>query len=120
MLTPIAIVDSVEMIRDGGSLAVVFYGKDSCKYWLFVEMLLRTLESGDVERLGYAEPTIVNRHTGHEAAISWEQALSMLGHIRQMIHREVDLRWHAIMKEVVISKGLVPNELDKVLRVVRY
>jgi hypothetical protein len=119
MLTSITLVDSVEMIRDGGSLAVVFHGKDSCEYWLFLKILMRTLESGDVERLGYAAPTIVDRLTNLEEAITWEQALSMLGQAGQMIHQECDLKWHAIMRKVVISKGLLPDELDKLMHVVR-
>lgn len=117
MLTPITIVDSVEMIRDGGSLAAVFYGKDSCQYSLFLAILMQTLESGDVKRLGFASPKLMNRHTNIEVAITWEQALAMLGQIGGMIHQERDLKWHALMRKVVISRGLLPEELEKVMTV---
>lgn len=59
MLPSIVVVNSVEMIRDGGSLAASFQGKNGSEYWLFFRLLHRTLPTGILERLGYAKPVVV-------------------------------------------------------------
>jgi len=120
MLPSIAVIDSVEMIRDGGSLAAVFHGTDSCEYLLFLEILSRELESGDIERLGYAAPKIVSRFTKSALPITWQHASVLLGQIGGMIRRENDLKWHALMTQVVETEGELPDEFERVLHALRF
>jgi hypothetical protein len=119
MLPQIGIVDSVEMIRDGGSLAAVFHGTDSCEYWLFLEILTQTLGPNEIEKLGYAKPQIVDRLTGTVRQISWQHAAALLGEIGGMIHRERDVKWHGVMKRVIACEGNLPHEIERVSRVFR-
>ena len=116
MLPPIAVVDSVEMIRDGGSFAAIFHGSDSCEYWLFFKILTRELNDQTIERLGYATPKIVNRHTNIEVPITWAHASTLLNQIGTMIHQSEDLKWHGMMQNIAISNGPLPDEIEKVLR----
>jgi hypothetical protein len=120
MLPPIAVVDSVEMVRDGGSLAAIFHGTDSCEYSLLLEILSRKLDYGDVERLGYAAPKIVSRLTNSALPITWQHAAVLLCQIGGMIRREKDLKWHGVMAQVVETRGELPNEFERVLRAVRF
>ena len=115
MLPSIAIVDSVEMIRDGGSLAALFRGPDGCQYSLFLALRTRDLPAGAVERVGYAEPIIVNRLTGLADPISWQHADIFLNQIGRLIEPEHDMKWLAIMRDVVSTKGQLPQGIQKVL-----
>jgi hypothetical protein len=116
MFSPIAIVDSVEMIRDGGSLAAIFHGRDGCEYWLFFEICIRNLSEQVVERVGYARPKVVNRHTGIEVSVTWEDASTMLKKIAKITHRDQDWHWLKIMQAVVDSNGELPDGVEKVIR----
>jgi hypothetical protein len=78
MLPPIAVVNSVEMIRDGGSLAADFHGANGSNYWLLYRLISRTLPSRMIERLGYAMPVVVERQVGTEIEISWDHALILI------------------------------------------
>lgn len=87
MLPAISVVNSVELIRDGGSLAASFLGENGSEYWLFYRLLRRTLASGMVERLGYAKPVVVERQSGIEIEISWEHALILINQIRPLLRQ---------------------------------
>ncbi|MRW90866.1 hypothetical protein GJ699_12775 [Duganella sp. FT80W] len=116
MLFPIAIVDSVEMIRDGGSLAAIFHGPDGCEYWLFFEICIRNLSEHVVERVGYAPPKVVNRHTGTEVSVTWEDASTMLKKIAKITHRDQDWHWLKKMQAVADLNGELPDGVEKVLQ----
>lgn len=113
MLPPVVIVDSVEMIRDGGSLAAIFHGGDSCEYWLFFEIRMSNSKPNVAERLGYSEPKIVNRHTSTEVGIAWEHAAMMLRQIEKLTHRDHDRLWLKKMQTVADSRGTLPNEIER-------
>jgi len=121
MFPRIAIVDSVEMMRDGGSLAAIFHASDSCEYWLFFEILMRDLDGRTVERMGYAAPKIVNRHTHLDVLISWAQASTLLRQIDTMLcrNRGRDLNWLRTMQGVAASNGALPADMTKVMQSVR-
>lgn len=117
MLPPIGIVDCVEMIRDGGSLAAVFHGTDSCEYWLYLKIIIRELGQNEVEKMGYAEPKIVDCLTGTARSISWQHAAILLGQIGGKIDSERDVKWHGVMEKVVAAEGRLPIEVRRVARV---
>lgn len=113
MLPPIVIVDSVEMIRDGGSLAAIFHGSDSCEYWLFFEIRISNSNPNVAERLGYAEPKVVNRHTNCEVEITWEHAAVMLRQIEKLTHRDHDRKRLKKMQTVADSSGTLPDDVER-------
>jgi hypothetical protein len=97
MLPSIALVFSVEMIRDGGSLAATFQGTDGCEYWLFLQVRI-----GD----GFEEPVILDRLTQRKIPITWQQAESLLNQVHPHLSKDRDLYWFSVMKEAVEAKGV--------------
>lgn len=70
MIPSIALVYSVEMIRDGGALAAIFQGANGSEYWLFFRLRHRTLTSGMFERLGYERPLALERQTNNKPCLA--------------------------------------------------
>ena len=108
MLPPIGFVESVEMIRDGGSLAAVFQGGDGCRYWLLLQILRHPPAFGNRKRSGYDDPVIVDRLTKMSIPVSWTQARILLNQIRLLVREERDLKWLACMDRVVAARGNLP------------
>ena len=115
MLASIALVLSVEMIRDGGSLAAVFQGADGAVYSLFLPLRHRTLPSGVFERLGYDKPLVVEQNAGIEMEISWSRAAVLINQIRPLIRTSEDHRWLNAIDLVVESEGALPSEVERFL-----
>src|SRR6185295_1642859 len=115
MLPPIGLVLSVEMIRDGGSLAAVFQGANGAEYWLFFEHDSRELPSGGLERLGYKGPVVIERQVGLPISVSWAQATVMLHQIRPLAPNPSSLKWLDVMDGVAESQGKLPTEMQRVL-----
>jgi len=114
MLPSIALLRSVEMIRDGGSLAAIFQGANGGEYWLFLEVRLRELPTGEAERLGYEEPVVVERLTGVTTGISWQHAKILLGQMRPLLREEADRRWLEVMYECTQTNGRLPSGVERV------
>ncbi len=115
MLPSISLVLSVEMIRDGGSLAAVFQGANGSEYWLFFELTTRELQSGALERLGYKDPVVVERLSGISVGISWSQAEIMLHQMRPLIRDSFSLKWLEIMEAAAAAQGQVPDGIERLL-----
>ncbi|WP_395732549.1 hypothetical protein [Prosthecobacter sp.] len=110
MIPAIGLVLSVEMIRDGGSLAATFQGTDNCEYWLFLP--LRRNKTGPDALLGpgYEEPLILDRLIPREIPITWQQAEILLSQMKPLLEHERDLKWFAFMSEVVRLRGAYPRD----------
>ena len=115
MLPSIGLVLSVEMIRDGGSLAAVFRGSNGSEYWLFFEHDSRALPSGGVERLGYKAPVVIERQMGLPVSVSWQQATMMLHQMRPLAPDPSSLRWLDVMEGVAGTQGKLPTGVERVL-----
>jgi hypothetical protein len=113
MLPSIGILFSVEMIRDGGSLAATFQGSDGCKYWLFLQVRLNKLPSGELERVAYEEPVVIDRLAEKGIPVTWPQARVLLAQIRPLLHKERDQKWFEIMQEVVLTEGALPRGVNR-------
>jgi hypothetical protein len=111
MLPSIAIVDSVEMIRDGGSLAAIFRGPDGSEWWLFMQVVLTDRPTGERGRVGYSEPVATHRLKGIAHPVSWEQASVLLQQMRPFLHAESDLRWLDAMERVASTRGALPPQV---------
>jgi hypothetical protein len=113
MLPSIGIVLSVEMIRDGGSLAAIFQEIDGNQYWLFLKVRINELPAGVRERVGYEMPVVVDRLTGIEIPVTWKQAQVILSQIGHLLHHDRDRKWFGIMQETVLSEGTLPNGVNR-------
>lgn len=113
MLPSISLVRSVEMIRDGGSLAAVFQGSNGSEYWLFFEIKLNALPSGKAERWGYSDPVVVDRVTGTSMPFSWQHALVLLRQISALSLEATDRKWLVAMETVAQNLGKLPPEVDR-------
>ena len=114
MLPSIALVNSVEMVRDGGSLAAIFQGSNGAEYWLLFKVNLRELPSGEVERLGYANPVVFERQVGDETEISWQHAKVLLNQMRPALREETHRKWLAVMCATAETSGQLPSEVERV------
>jgi hypothetical protein len=115
MLPSIALVRSVEMIRDGGSMAAVFQGANGSEYWLLYKVSVRELPSGEKERLGYEQPVVFERQAGNETEISWQHAKALLNQIRPMLHEESHRRWLEAMYASAETGGQLPPGVERSL-----
>ena len=110
MLPSIALVDAVEMIRDGGSLAAVFHGSNGSEYWLLFEINLKTLPSGEWQRTNYLNPVVVERQAGTAIEVSWQHAKVLLNQIRSFLHEKMHHEMLAIMMSVAEAEGEISYE----------
>ena len=115
MLPSIALVVSVEMIRDGGSLAASFQGINGSEYWLLFKLRSRDLPSGEVERVEYEKPVVTERRMGTGIEISWEHAKILLNQMRPLLREETDLRWLEAMCASAESNGQLPPGVERIL-----
>lgn len=114
MLPSIALLSSVEMIRDGGSLSAIFQGANGSEYWLLFKVRLRELPTGEVERLGYEEPIVIERLTGITTEMSWQHASILLGQIRPLLREEAHRKWFEAMYESTQANGQLPSGVERV------
>src|ERR1700691_3798951 len=115
MLPSIAHVSSVEMIRDGGSLAVTWQGAEGAEYWLFFKIEAERRNSEMTERVGYSSPVIVDRLTGNTIDVSWEHALVLLHQVRLLVTESEDLRWLEMMETTAKTSGQMPPGIERML-----
>jgi len=115
MLPSIALVRSVEMIRDGGSLAAVFQGSNGSEYWLLFEVKLNTLPSGQTERLGYSDPVVVDRLTGTAMPVPWRHAIALLHQMTPLLFEARDRKWLRAMETTAENLGQLPPEVSRML-----
>lgn len=127
MLPAIDAVVSVEMIRDGGSLASTFIGNNGTKYSLCFNLIQAHAPSGNVIRIGFEKPLVFERvefrdsHDGQETigwrainqtVVSWNHALILLHQIRGFTQDESNLKWLDVMEEVAANEGKLPTYLQ--------
>jgi len=113
MLPSIGMLLSVEMIRDGGSLAATFQGSDGCEYWLFVQVRLNKLSSGEHERVGYEGPVVLDRLAGRQISVTWQQARVLLAQMRPLLQDDRDRKWFEIIREALLAEGALPSDVNR-------
>lgn len=125
MVPTIARVLSVEMIRNGGSLAAIFQDPRGLTYWLYFDLISQRLPDGVFERLGYETPVVFERQpsgmTNTAMNISWHHATVMLDRMRSLIEdedshaRTESLRWLERMAETAQGEGRLPSGVARYL-----
>ena len=113
MLPSIAHLNSVEMIRDGGSLAASFQGADSAEYWLFFQVSLSEVPDGTLERLAYQAPAVVERQAGTSVDVSWTQAKVLLNQLRPLLRDDAHRGWLETMCVVAEGDGALPPGIER-------
>ncbi len=108
MIPSIVSVSSVEIIRDGGSLAAIFYGQDGCEYWLFFRFI-RDFFGTNSSIIGYMQQVNVDRLTGIVYELSWEHALIYLRQIFPFLNGKYHKRLLRSMEEIALSSGQLPT-----------
>ena len=115
MLPSFAALNSVEMLRDGGSLCASFQGSDSCEYWLLLRIRLATVGLDMTERLGYEAPVLVDRTTQLETQLTWEHANALLGQaLRIQLGKNYEPAFEYISRAIA-SHGALPVGLERML-----
>ncbi len=110
MLPPISFVESIEIIRDGGSLAAIFDGSNGANYWLLFTVEVKILPSGDWQRERYLPPVIVERQIGTAIEITWEHAKVFLNQMRPFIKGAQDQKMLEVMFTVANAQGQISYE----------
>lgn len=113
MLPSVVLVLSVEMIRDGGSLAATFQGSNGSEYWLFFEIRFHELPSGERERLGHNDPVVFVRQVGVPSGISWRHAENLLHQLRPLVRDDSSLKWLEVMEATAAANGHLPTGIDR-------
>lgn len=131
MLPEVDAIESVEMLRDGGSLNASFVGATGKQYWLLFSLKSELGQGGEFVRLGYERPVVFERvETRHNATsvewqsvdqvtLSWAEADSLLVRMRRFVHAESDTKWLDAMVQVARTEGALPPGIERVLGVPR-
>lgn len=112
MIPTVTHVDSVEMIRDGGSLAASVRGSDSGTYWILFRIDMTIHADGRWERRCYQAPIMLDRTSGRHVGITWTHALSFLDRIERFRLAEDSARWLRTMREVAEAESALPASIS--------
>jgi hypothetical protein len=127
MLPPITAVNSIEMIRDGGSLQAEFVGTNGSSYCLHFKLISKDGSTGELARVGYEHPVVYERlefregnrvewQAINQVDISWAHAKVLLHQLRDLLKSEEDSKWLSAMEEVANTDGQVPRNMPRVLQ----
>src|SRR6186713_1887421 len=107
MLPPVTHVLSVEMIRDGGSLAAVWSGGDGAEYWLFYPVKVESVDADRNRIAGWNGPQIHVRGTGVVHELSWQHAKVLIGQFRALVAKPHLLEVLDAMEEIAENSGSI-------------
>ena len=111
MLPPVTQLLSVEMVRDGGSLAATFRGGNSSEYWLFFPVKIETIDPDHETITGWNLPLILERSTGLQNEVSWQHAISFIGKLKPQARDPKHLALLDAMAEIAGASGGVTSSV---------
>jgi len=114
MIPPIDSVISVEIIRDGGSLAACFLSPQGYEYWLFFSYIKDENSQAYLKIIGYCNPMIFDRFLGLGHEITWAHAIIYINQIRPLIRHERHLKMLEFMHDVAMHRGINTIESPRV------
>jgi len=85
MLPSVAQVLSVEIIRDGGSLAVIWRGGDGAEYWLLYPVKVEPVDADHNRIADWDGPQLRARSTGIVHELSWQHAPILIAQFRAFV-----------------------------------
>lgn len=107
MLPPVTHVLSVEMIRDGGSIAVVWRGADGAEYWLLYPVKVESVDADHNRIAGWDGPQVHVRDTGVVHELSWQHAKILIGRFRALVASPRFLEALDAMEEIAANCGSI-------------
>jgi hypothetical protein len=114
MLPPVTHVSSVEMIRDGGSLAAIFGGGDGSQYWLFFPVLRQYVGPDHSKISGWHLPEIRERSTGLKSQLSWQHAKTFIAQLKAHVDEERQIALLNAMSDVANAEGSITPSIEAV------
>jgi hypothetical protein len=114
MLPLVTHVFSVEMIRDGGSLAAIYRGDNSAEYWLFFPVRTEPVDSDHTRIAGWELPEIRERGTGLKSGLSWDQAKTFIGRLKPHVHDPREIAILDAMGDIATAGGSIPPSVKAV------
>ena len=114
MLPPVTHVISVEMIRDGGSLAAIYGGGDSAEYWLFFPVRTESVDADHTRISGWELPEIHDRSTGLKNEISWQHAMTFVGQLKPHVHDPREVALLDAMGDIASTGGAITSSVKAV------
>jgi hypothetical protein len=99
MAIDINLILSVEKLRDGGSLAVLFQGNDSCEY-----MFMLPIKNAGQDFAGYLDPVLINRTTELFMKVNSNDAKVYLGQLKSYAVNEKQISFINLMINLVCNE----------------
>ena len=115
MLPPVAQLLSVEMIRDGGSLAAAWTGGDGVEYWLFFPVTIETIDRDQGRISGWSAPVIIDRQFGISQALSWAHARIFISQFRGLAREARYVEILDVMEATAASGGEITETASNTL-----
>ena len=103
----VAQVSSVEMIRDGGSLAAVWEDVAGQKHWLFFPVRIAEVDPDHDRIAGWSDPECHNRSAGTREQIGWAKARLLIDTLRAHLDDEADRQKLNAMDDIAAQGGQI-------------
>ena len=107
MLPPISHVLSVEMIRDGGSLAALYVSTDGSTQALFFLVNEERVDANHRRVAGWHPPEIRDGVSGMKISVSWSHAEVLIGQLRSFAQNVQQIAVLEAMHEVARAGGAI-------------
>jgi hypothetical protein len=125
MIPPVTAVLNIEMIRDGGSLALQFESESFSRYILFTKIIV----APGPKRCGYSEPVLIDcdpakrppdtdnriysELSGPADPVSWKEARAIIAAASRLVNglSKWESRWLEMLKHVANTDGALPPGL---------
>jgi hypothetical protein len=114
VLPPVSHVLSVEMIRDGGSLAAGFRGSDGSECWLLFPVRTESVDADHSRIAGWDTPEIHERSTGLKSQVSWQHAATFIGQLASHVHDPQQIAILGAMRDVAGAVGSITPSVKAV------
>jgi len=105
MLPPVTLVDSVEVIRDGGSLGASFQCANGSSYGLLFRIHFSDAAAGFREALGYLTPVLVDGLSRTEITLSWQHASALLSQMKPLLRDNAHAATLDVMLDIASQEG---------------
>jgi hypothetical protein len=125
MFPPVSTVQKVEMIRDGGSLSIIYESEGRGRFILFTKLIMER-EGGAWKKRGYSAPFVIDcdpakrppntdkiiygELSGPAEPISWAEARAIVDAASSLATglREWESRWLKMLQYVTANDGALP------------
>ena len=114
MLPPVTRVFSVEMIRDGGSLAATYGSGNGAEYCLFFPVRIEAVDSDHTRISGWESPELLERGTGLKTQLSWDHAKTFIGQLKPQVHDPREAALLDAMRDIAAASGSITSSVQAI------